>query len=271
MHRVNTASVERGVLAPPPIFPRWGLAPVGAMRWGALSVVLTAFAVAFEAPARRFRGAPSRVVAVRSYVEARSGTFGSYVEGLEDKCSSGDDEACQLLDQLSGYARSLEDLRSRRSRAPDAPDISAAAPASFAGANGAAAAGGGSFAPAGIAEDSVPGALVRLFDAYDTRSAGVVPVEVFTSRWVSNSMANTAQMGATRSWDWSARQARAGARRISRLFAPAETVTQADFVAAFSSEYEKRIARGPSESRAIAEIYTNMPQRELFAEMYGSE
>ena len=128
--RVNTASVERGVLAPPPIFPRWGLAPVGAMRWGALSVVLTAFAVAFEAPARRFAvRAPSRVVAVRSYVEARSGTFGSYVEGLEDKCSSGDDEACQLLDQLSGYARSLEDLRSRRSRAPDAPDISAAAPA----------------------------------------------------------------------------------------------------------------------------------------------
>ena len=48
-------------------------------------------------------------------------------------------------------------------------------------------------------------------------------------------------------------------------------MTQREFVAAFAGDYAKRIARGLPPSRAVAEILTNMPQRALFQEMYGSE
>ena len=48
-------------------------------------------------------------------------------------------------------------------------------------------------------------------------------------------------------------------------------MTQKQFVEAFIVDYDKRIAKGLPESRAVAEILTNMPQRALFQEMYGSE
>ena len=71
---------------------------------------------------------------------------------------------------------------------------------------------------------------------------------------------------------WEARQARAGARRITRVFSKkGGRMTQREFVEAFSAEYGKRIQRGLPQSRAVAEILTNMPQRALFQEMYGSE
>ena len=71
---------------------------------------------------------------------------------------------------------------------------------------------------------------------------------------------------------WEARQARAGARRITRVFSKkGGRMTQREFVEAFAADYDKRIQRGLPQSRAVAEILTNMPQRALFQEMYGSE
>ena len=71
-----------------------------------------------------------------------------------------------------------------------------------------------------------------------------------------------------------ARQARAGARRIKRLFGgkPDNTLTMAEFVGVLASEYDKRLARGGlSLSRAISEVESNMPQRAIYAELYGNE
>ena len=48
-------------------------------------------------------------------------------------------------------------------------------------------------------------------------------------------------------------------------------MTQREFVEAFPLAVGKRIQRGLPQSRAVAEILTNMPQRALFQEMYGSE
>ena len=59
-------------------------------------------------------------------------------------------------------------------------------------------------------------------------------------------------------------------RGITRLFKGKREISRDDFVDAFAVEFEKRIARGLSESRAVAEILTNMPQRALFSQMYGS-
>ena len=209
-----------------------------------------------------------------TYVEEKRGALGSFVTNLEDECAAGDDESCRMLDQLSGYAQALGDLQKRRTRAPDAPDILADSLADVSTVPRPRAAAAGAKAE-GVDPDSVSGALVKLFDAYDTRGDGAVPVDVFTSRWVSSQIESDAKgaklTGASREWDWSARQARAGARRIAKLFAHAETVSQRDFVATFEAEYAKRVERGLPVSRAIAEIFTNMPQRELYAEMYGSE
>ena len=63
----------------------------------------------------------------------------------------------------------------------------------------------------------------------------------------------------------------AGARRITRLFKGAREITRSEFVSVFANEYEKRVQRGLAESRAVAEILTNMPQRALFNQMYGNE
>ena len=121
--------------------------------------------------------------------------------------------------------------------------------------------------------------------------------------------------------DWGARQARAGSRRIKRLFGgrPDATLTLPEFVggtrpleaAAHSaqpskqasrrkqaaahdrtpphtpfpslffcpspctvleSEYDKRLARGGlTLNRAISEVESNMPQRAIYAELYGQE
>lgn len=118
--------------------------------------------------------------------------------------------------------------------------------------------------------NSVGGALSELFDRYDTSRKGYITLTEFTSTW-------TAGNAYEASGEWEARQARAGARRIQRLFGCngpdgcAVDVSKEDFVTHFQRDYEKRLSRGLSERRAIAEIICNIPQRALYAEMYGSE
>ena len=98
-------------------------------------------------------------------------------------------------------------------------------------------------------------------------------LEAFTSRWITEQVATADRCNRMTGRDrtWEARQARAGARRIRRLFAGAAAITQAEFVDAFADEYERRMERGLSESRAVAEVLSNMPQAALFQQMYGSE
>jgi hypothetical protein len=122
------------------------------------------------------------------------------------------------------------------------------------------------------ATDTVEGALVKLFNSYDTTRKGYITLDEFTSAWVAGreyADHNT----------WESRQARAGARRIRRLFqceGPTGClvdVTKETFVGIFGDYYAKRLEHGAlaSSTAAISEILCNIPQRALFAEMYGSE
>ena len=211
------------------------------------------------------RAAPTRAV--------KSALLSDYVLDLEKRCSGGDGEACDAIAQLDGFAKSLEQKRARRAKAAEllraaGPPSVATAPAAPAPASTAA-----NFAPT-PKPDSVEAALIRLFDSYDQTKSGAVALDAFTSRWVSERMRTVSRendlTGTERTWE--ARQARAGARRITRVFSKkGGRMTQREFVEAFAAEYGKRIQRGLPQSRAVAEILTNMPQRALFQEMYGSE
>lgn len=119
--------------------------------------------------------------------------------------------------------------------------------------------------------ENVPDALSELFDRLDTSRQGSITLTDFTSTWTAGH--ENKEYGG----QWEARQARAGARRIRRLFGCdgpdgcATDLKKEDFVSHFQGEYDKRMARGLPERRAVAEILCNIPQRALFAEMYGSE
>ena len=221
---------------------------------------------ALQAPlSRPPRAAPARAV--------KSALLSDYVLDLEKRCSGGDGDACDAIAQLDGFAKSLEQKRARRAKAAEllraaGPPSVATAPATPAPASTAA-----NFAPT-PQPDSVEAALIRLFDSYDQTKSGAVALDAFTSRWVSERMRTVSRendlTGTERTWE--ARQARAGARRITRVFSKkGGRMTQREFVEAFAAEYGKRIQRGLPQSRAVAEILTNMPQRALFQEMYGSE
>uniref|UniRef100_A0A7S2MRC5 EF-hand domain-containing protein n=1 Tax=Haptolina brevifila TaxID=156173 RepID=A0A7S2MRC5_9EUKA len=205
------------------------------------------------------------------------GTLSTHILSLEAQCQAGESSACVMIDQISGYAQALKDLNERRTRAPDAPIITdersdpaddALRKTRF------------TF-DAAAAEDpnSVTGALVKLFKAYDREGVGEVSLSKLTSRWVaSRTDGSSLYMPSSGGGplEWEARQARAGSRRMHRLFAASATgnggkVSLDEFVGTLVNEYEKRMERGLSQSRAIAEISTNMPQNAIFAEMYGSE
>lgn len=127
-------------------------------------------------------------------------------------------------------------------------------------------------ASAAAEPETVHDALVKLFSAYDTSSTGSLSLDEFTKKWVDGRGSSGDDEALTdAAQDWEARQARAGARRIRRLFTNGEDVTMESFVGHFQDEYEKRIERGLSTSQATAEIVCNMPQQALFAEMYGTE
>ena len=203
----------------------------------------------------------------------KSALLSDYVLDLEKRCGAGDGDACDAIAQLDTFAKSLEERRARRAKAAEllraaGPPSVAIAPSTPAPASTAA-----NFAPT-PKPDSVEAALIRLFDSYDQTKSGAVALDAFTSRWVSERMRTVSRendlTGTDRTWE--ARQARAGARRITRVFSKkGGRMTQREFVEAFAAEYGKRIQRGLPPSRAVAEILTNMPQRALFQEMYGSE
>ena len=118
--------------------------------------------------------------------------------------------------------------------------------------------------------DTVAGALEELFNSYDTDRKGYITLSDFTSTWTAGRDVDGTD------GEWEARQARAGARRIRRLFSCdpegcAVDVTKAEFVDHFQTDYDKRMTRGLAERRAVTEILCNIPKRALFAEMYGSE
>ena len=126
-------------------------------------------------------------------------------------------------------------------------------------------------ASAAAEPETVRDALVKLFSAYDTSSTGTISLEEFTSKWVAGRGKSDDEVLTDAGQDWEARQARAGARRIKRLFTDGKDMTLESFVGHFQDEYEKRIERGLSTGQATAEIVCNMPQQALFAEMYGTE
>ena len=209
------------------------------------------------------RAAPTRAV--------KSALLSDYVLDLEKRCSGGDGDACDAIAQLDTFAKSLEQKRDRRKKAAEL--LRAAGPPTVATPPTPAPASAENFAPT-PAPDSVEAALIRLFDSYDQTKSGAVALDAFTSRWVSERMRTVSRendlTGTERTWE--ARQARAGARRITRVFSKkGGRMTQREFVEAFAADYGRRIARGLPPSRAVAEILTNMPQRALFQEMYGSE
>ena len=220
---------------------------------------------ALRAPlSRPPRAAPARAV--------KAALLSDYVLDLEKRCGEGNEDACDAIAQLDAFARSLEQKRDRRKKAAEL--LRAAGPPSVATApTQPAPASAENFAPT-PAPDSVEAALIRLFDSYDQTKSGAVALDAFTSRWVSERMRTVSRendlTGTERTWE--ARQARAGARRITRVFSKkGGRMTQREFVAAFAADYGRRIERGLPQSRAVAEVLTNMPQRALFQEMYGSE
>ncbi len=210
------------------------------------------------------RAPPSRAV--------KSALLSDYVLDLERRCGAGDGDACDAIAQLDAFARSLEQKRDRRKKAAEL--LRAAGPPTVATISSTPApASAENFAPT-PKPDSVEAALIRLFDSYDQTKSGAVALDAFTSRWVSERMRTVSRendlTGTERTWE--ARQARAGARRITRVFSKkGGRMTQREFVEAFAGDYGRRIERGLPQSRAVAEILTNMPQRALFQEMYGSE
>ena len=244
-------------------------------------LVATALTSAFTTPMLSSPGATAPRVsplAMSSYVAEKSGSLGGLVGGLEAQCKGGDNDACLMLDQLSGYAQALTDMKGRRSRAPDAPTITNEKTLGAGASGGAAATSTSTASSQAISStpDSVAGALVKLFNAYDRDATGFIALETLTSRWASERMDDYTSNYGEQQTNWEARQARAGARRIERLFAQSAAsnggkVPMSEFVGKFMSEYDKRIERGLPEGRAVAEINCNLPQRAVFAEMYGSE
>ena len=227
-------------------------------------LVLAQTALALLPSCRVPRAAPTRAV--------KSALLSDYVLDLEKRCSGGDGDACEAIAQLDAFARSLEQKRDLRKKAAEL--LRAAGPPTIATTQSTPApASAENFAPT-PKPDSVEAALIRLFDSYDQTKSGAVALDAFTSRWVSERMRTVSRendlTGTERTWE--ARQARAGARRITRVFSKkGGRMTQREFVEAFAADYAKRIQRGLPPSRAVAEILTNMPQRALFQEMYGSE
>jgi len=234
-----------------------------ARRWRLLVLAQTTVAL-LKPHCASLRAPPSRAV--------KSALLSDYVLDLERRCGAGDGDACDAIAQLDAFARSLEQKRDRRKKAAEL--LRAAGPPTIATTQSTPApASAENFAPT-PKPDSVEAALIRLFDSYDQTKSGAVALDAFTSRWVSERMRTVSRendlTGTERTWE--ARQARAGARRITRVFSKkGGRMTQREFVEAFSAEYGKRIERGLPQSRAVAEILTNMPQRALFQEMYGSE
>jgi len=118
-----------------------------------------------------------------------------------------------------------------------------------------------------IAKAEIGVALTKLFAHYDSKNDGVISL--------NQALAGTSVMGlGSVSTDWAARQQRAGARRMRQIFARAETtadgrVSQDDFVGMLTAEFDRRIERGLSTARAVAEIEANLPGE--VAELYGSE
>lgn len=228
-------------------------------------------------------GASRRVTKMRMAYTGERIALGTHVATLEGRCDSGDDSACTMLDQLAGYAKALEDLNGRRVRAPDAPLIqneSMLRPTTAADAqvikNELSLSDDATLAAAPAT--SVTGALVRLFDAFDSDACGYITLKTLQASWRAGrkGIEHRYTSGSTRDAKWEVRQARAGSRRLARLFSSSAAgnggkVSRDEFVAALKSEYEKRMERGLSNSGAVAEIVCNMPQRALFTEMYGSE
>ena len=234
-----------------------------ARRWRLLVLAQTARAL-LRPSCRVPRAPPSHAV--------KSALLSDYVLDLETRCNGGDGDACEAIAQLDAFAKSLEQKRDRRKKAAEL--LRAAGPPTVATISSTPApASAENFAPT-PKPDSVEAALIRLFDSYDQTKSGAVALDAFTSRWVSERMRTVSRendlTGTERTWE--ARQARAGARRITRVFSKkGGRMTQREFVEAFAGDYGRRIERGLPQSRAVAEILTNMPQRALFQEMYGSE
>ena len=238
-----------------------------------------ALALSFVAPALRpiEAGAWTRSAWARmDYAIDKAGTLGKDIHALEDKCAAGEMDACVMLDQLSGYAQTLNDMNKRVGKPPDAPSLEE--PETnyiFCGDEACdveAMEAIKNFDIEKVKPGTVRAALVKLFKSYDSKATGVLSLDAFYQKWSEDtSWQNTLSAGPS---DWGARQARAGARRIKRLFGgkPDNTLTMAEFVGVLESEYDKRLARGGlSLSRAISEVESNMPQRAIYAELYGNE
>ena len=85
-----------------------------------------ALALSFVAPALRpiEAGAWTRSAWARmDYAIDKAGTLGKDIHALEDKCAAGEMDACVMLDQLSGYAQTLNDMNKRLGKPPDAPSF----------------------------------------------------------------------------------------------------------------------------------------------------
>ena len=123
--------------------------------------------------------------------------------------------------------------------------------------------------PEAMGKAAVEGALTNLFGYYDADSDGYFTIdEMVRADDAVRSTYDSSMSGSA----WGARQARAGMRRMRRLFAKSDSdddgrVSLGSFVGTLLGEYEKRLERGLSVATAVAEIESHMPQ----AEMYGYE
>ena len=110
-------------------------------------------------------------------------------------------------------------------------------------------------------------ALQKLFAHYDTDSDGFITLDEMLT---GSSMIYDHNVQS----EWATRQARAGARRMRRLFTRGAAtvdgkISASEFVGPLQVDFDRRLERGLSVARAVAEIEANLPGE--VAQLYGSE
>ena len=103
-------------------------------------------------------------------------------------------------------------------------------------------------------KSAVGGALERLFAYYDADKDGLITLDDMLrgGESIYDRAAST---------EWATRQARAGARRLRRIFSRGGSdgrISQERFVSLLQLEFDRRIERGLSIARAVAEIEANL-------------
>lgn len=207
-------------------------------------LLATHFVAAFLLPASQLASRPAAPHVQRTHLPVCSvvGDLRACLESVKASAplpASEREEVLHLCEQIAVLA-GANTAASRPPTAPAAPSAPFSSPA----------------------VSDVVQALTKLFNTYDTDNDGYITM--------TEMMAGVKRESVPQN-EWSKRQARAGARRMRRRFSKTGKISLKEFVSTMSAEFAKRIERGLAISVAVAEILANLPERAIYAEVYGSE